>query len=122
MSSSIDALRLRRVMGRGSWPIPPAEFGPDGWQMANPQGSSVIVTCSDQPDGLDWVHASIAHLDRMPRYDELARLHRGVFNGPAYQVFVPRAEHINIHEYALHLWGRLDGKPALPDFGRLGTI
>jgi hypothetical protein len=34
----------------------------------------------------------------------------------AYQVFAPPADHINLHNFALHLWGRLDGKPVLPDF------
>jgi hypothetical protein len=31
-------------------------------------------------------------------------------------VFAPPTDHVNIHEYALHLFGRLDGTPALPDF------
>lgn len=33
-----------------------------------------------------------------------------------YQVFAPPSDHVNIHNYALHLFGRLNGKPALPDF------
>lgn len=125
MSTSIDALRLRRVMGRQLWHAP-EPFGPDGWQMvralqAEPR-SSVIVTCSDQDDGREWIHASLAHPARVPSYDELVRLHRAAFSGWAYQVFAPGAEHVNIHEYALHLWGLADGSPALPNFGRFGTI
>jgi hypothetical protein len=37
-------------------------------------------------------------------------------------VFAPPSEHVNIHDHALHLWGRLDGARVLPDFGRFGTI
>lgn len=123
MSTSIDALRLRGVLGRKNWNAP-EPFGPDGWSLtsAGPLGASVIVTVSDQPDGREWVHASIAGHGWMPTYDDLVVLHRAAFDGPAYQVFAPSSEHINIHEYALHLWGRLDGRPALPDFGRYGSI
>jgi hypothetical protein len=38
------------------------------------------------------------------------------FDGYAYEVHAPAKDHVNIHEYARHLWGRKDGKPALPDF------
>jgi hypothetical protein len=55
--------------------------------------------------------------DLMPDYGDLELMHRAVFgDGWAYQVFTSPADHINIHEYCLHLLGRLDGAPALPDF------
>jgi hypothetical protein len=37
-------------------------------------------------------------------------------------MFAPPAEHVNIHERALHLWGRVDGSPVMPNFGVYGTI
>ena len=49
-------------------------------------------------------------------------MHRAVFPGYAYQVFAPPESHVNIHGNALHLWGRADGKPILPEFGDMGTI
>jgi len=53
----------------------------------------------------------------MPSYNDLAMLHAAVFeSGWAYQVFVPPGEHVNLHDFALHLFGRLDGAPVLPDF------
>ena len=132
--SSIDGLRLRRVMGRELW-RPPIPFGPDGWKMSHQDDcgdpartpwASVIVTCSDMP-GYDYdiVHASIAYADgvTMPTYYELDRLHKAVWDegGYAYQVFIQGTDHVNLHPTALHLWGRLDGKPMLPelamDFG-----
>ena len=123
MSTHIDALRLRAVMGREHWMVP-RPYGPDGWHMRSVdliQRASVIVTAADHDDGTWWLHASIARGDRMPTYQDLVRLHRAAFgDGYAFQAFVPRDEHVNIHEYALHLLGRLDGKrPAcIPDFTR----
>lgn len=81
---------------------------------------TLCLTCAPF-DGVDWVHASIAYTDHMPTYEDLCLLHRVVFAaGWAYQVFAPPTHHVNIHQHALHLFGRLDGAPALPDF-TLGT-
>lgn len=97
----------------------------DTWLI---QGVGYRIIVSYDPDsepGVEWVHASISHANpqRIPSYNDLKRLHHGVFgDGHAYQAFVPAAEHISIRNNVLHLWGRLDGKPVLPDFGRLGTI
>lgn len=84
---------------------------------------SVIITQAEW-EGEEWLHASIAWDDVMPDYGDLATLHRAVFGRRrySYQVFAPSAAHVNIHEFALHLWGRSDGQPAMPDFGQHGTI
>lgn len=122
MATSIDALRMRRVLGREEWK-PPQEHGPDGWITSRYDGTySVIVTAFDW-EGVEYVHASIAGHPAMPTYDDLTVLHRAVFgDGYAYQMFVPRSKHVDIHPTALHLWGRRDGKRVLPEFGIEGTI
>lgn len=114
--TSFQPLEIRRKLGRSNWSTPD-RFGPDGWTFVALDGSgSVIVSCATD-HGVDWVHASVAWRDRMPTYPDLKWLHAAVFgDGWAYQVFAPPADHVNIHEHALHLWGRLDGRPALPDF------
>jgi hypothetical protein len=119
VSSHVDGLVLRRIMGRDEWE-PPEPFGPDGWMMRHRVDGTLIATCAEADDGVEWVHASIAFTDRDPTYLDLKRLHRAVFwrgEGFAYQVFLTGPEHVNIHEHALHLWGRLDGQPVLPRFG-----
>lgn len=124
MASSIPAGHLRRTWGRDLWRAP-EPFGGDGWRMFAKNGrSSVIVTCATWPDGQQWVHASIAHDDRMPSYADLVVLHRSVWGetGWAFQVFAPPSDHVNIHEHALHLYGRLDGERTHPDFAPNGTI
>lgn len=114
--TTLNALAIRRHLGRDRWG-PPEPFGPDGWTFTARDGAaSVIVTVADHGDGTEWVHASMARVDRLPTYGDLVDLHRAVWKdtGYAYQTFAPVAHHVNIHPNALHLWGRLDGAPVLP--------
>jgi hypothetical protein len=116
VASPLNALAIRRRLGRTDWAAPLA-FGPDGWgfQHRTVHGS-VLITCADH-DGEEWIHASIAWDGHMPTYADLKHLHGAVFADRwAYQVFAPPSDHVNIHRHALHLFGRLDGKAALPDF------
>jgi hypothetical protein len=123
----IDGLRLRKTLGRKVWGVPRRE-GCCGWVIDQGEGANrlarIIVTGDHQSDtNANWIHASISCTDRLPDYGDLKLLHTAVFNkGWAYQVFAPPSEHINIHAHALHLFGRADGAPALPNFGRFGTI
>jgi hypothetical protein len=100
--------------------------GPSGFEFvlgqAKPQGS--VIVSQAEFDGVEWIHASLAWNNYTPNYQQLKILHESVF-GPtrtAYQAFAATADHVNIHEHALHLWGRADGAPVLPNFGALGTI
>lgn len=123
LHDAINPLRIRAALGRGTWG-PPLQFGP-GWALHRAGDThSVIVTAATWSDGNDWIHASIAARDAMPTYDDLQLLYRAVWGvtGWAYQVFAPLEHHINIHRHALHLWGRADGAPVMPNFGALGTI
>jgi hypothetical protein len=83
--------------------------------------ANVIVSVADI-DGDSWIHASMAG-HKMPTYDDLALLHKAAFgDGWAYQAFAPEADHVNIHQTCLHLWGRADGQPAMPNFGAYGVV
>jgi len=122
MATTLPILKIRARLGRAYWK-PPEPFGPDGWSMIRADGTgSVIITAARQDDGEEWWHVSIAG-DVMPTYAELVELHAAVWpDGHAYQCFVPPSEHVNIHERALHLWGRADGARVLPNFAWLGSI
>lgn len=119
--TSINALAVRRSLNRDipRWGAPEL-FGPDGWRFVHSSGRrSCIVTCAPDDDGTEWLHASITGDGAVPSYEDLKAVHRAVFGaGWSYQVFTPPADHVNIHPHALHLFGRLDGSPALPDFTR----
>jgi hypothetical protein len=83
----------------------------------------MIVSAADY-QGYDWIHGSVSRKDRLPDYDDLVKLKEFAF-GPdryAYQVFPPDDKHVNIHPNCLHLWGRLDGSAALPEFSKGGSI
>lgn len=126
MSSTVDGLRLRRILGRDLW-LPPRPYGPDGWTIvSHDRRAHVMVSVDDFPagSGEEWIHASFGRNRQMPSYEDLVLLYRAAFpeRGWAYQVFAPAEQHINIHPYVLHLWGRVDGRSALPDFGAEGSI
>jgi hypothetical protein len=129
-SIDCDLAHLAKTLRRaGHRPRPPEPWGPAGVAvtLVNASGGhlgSVIVTQARHDDGVEWIHASIAYEHRMPAYVDLAVLKAGVF-GPkreAYQIFPPADRHINIHQFALHLYGRADGLRVLPDFGAWGSI
>jgi len=122
MATSFRPLAIRQELRKHYAEVSrPKEYGPDGWHFLlrtkDGQPRSLLISAADH-DGIEWAHASIAGSEQVPAYEELTWVHAAVFgDGYSYQCFVPRSSHVNIHEFALHLWGRLDGKPALPDFG-----
>lgn len=91
------------------------------------QKTRIIVSTEDAPEeigGGRWTHASMSHQDRVPDYTEMCLLHAAVWgkDGWSYEVHAPIADHVNINETVLHLWGREDGTPVLPNFGFKGTV
>ena len=121
--TTVDGLKLRAALGRKEWGVP-TRFGPDGWMIMRQNRMAGVIATACEFEGAEWIHASIVHHDQtMPEYGELKLLHKAVFgDGFAYQVFAAPGSHVNIHEYALHLWGRADGEAMLPDFGVGGSI
>lgn len=93
--------------------------GGDGAAYKRVDGLAVIASASLQQDGKRWLHVSLSRANRLPSYEDLAHVKR-VFVGEdrfAVQVFAPKAQHVNLHAYCLHLWCCLDGHP-LPDFSQ----
>lgn len=83
----------------------------------NRLGQGMIIITIEPHDGNIWIHASMSRKGHLPSYADLKLLHKAVFEDRwAYQVFAPIEHHINIHPYVLHLYGRADGKPGLPNF------
>jgi hypothetical protein len=117
-----DATGIADRLGRG-WSLH-SQFGPAGWSFVHDRAPmTIILTDGEHADGRTWRHASVAHAKRMPSYDELQVLHRAVWpTGWAYQCFAPPSDHVNIHRFALHLWGLRVGEAVLPNFGEAGSI
>lgn len=85
----------------------------------------VIISGDVEEDGNRWIHLSMSRPNRIPHWNDIKRV-KSDFLGdetPAIQVFPPKDEWINHHEFVLHLWVNLDARP-FPDFRRnvLGVI
>jgi hypothetical protein len=100
---------------------------PAGWQCVEKRmdgrkyvcphrGLAVIMSIAQELDGKRWLHFSLSHRSRIPKWDELVEM-RNLFIGDVYcyQVLPPRSKYVNICKTCLHLFHCLDGNP-LPDF------
>jgi hypothetical protein len=95
--------------------------GDDGaWYRNDAAGLAVALSVGKEADGRFWLHLSISHRARLPRWSELVEA-KELFlgNREAYQVVPPRERYVNIHPNCLHLFALLDvAAAALPDFTR----
>lgn len=112
-----DEVEQRRPMAPHAWDRVQRTLDGEGW-ISNARKLRMIWSVALEDDSHPWIHASVSRRDRLPTYDEMMTIRRWVF-GPdrwAYQVHPPDSgPHVNLRE-VLHLWGRLDGTPQLPEF------
>ena len=101
------------------------ESGPNGPQDGGifylPRGGvkSVIACIATIGEGWDHVSVSILYPDDTrgtPLWDDMERVFRLFFkeDETAYQLHVPRTEHVNIHNNVLHIWRPHKGKIPKP--------
>ncbi len=86
-------------------------------------GMRMLTSVGQEKDGKRWLHLSVSRGDRLPDYDDIARV-KETWIGPdrmALQLFPRRDEHVNLHPRTLHLWCSLDGD-VTPDFRILGLV
>lgn len=112
-------------------PVPPGwQIVEDGRHLLWPgvacqaiDGLCVIASVDVKRDNKAWLHVSMSRKSRLPSYEDMARVKR-LFIGDestAYQIFPPANEHVNTHEFCLHLWCCIDGR-VTPDFRENGQI
>lgn len=75
-------------------------------------GLQALISIDDfrpDPAGV-WLHLSVSRPNMLPSWDELKRA-KAVFMGDrlAIQILPPRAAYLNVHNFCLHLFARLDG-------------
>lgn len=91
----------------------------DGGRYVNAtQRLVAILSCARELDGRLWLHLSLSHEARLPKWGELVEA-KELFlgNREAYKVIPPRERYVNIHPNVLHLFALLDEREtALPDF------
>lgn len=89
----------------------------------HPNGLRMMASAMRELDMQHWLHVSISREDCLPSYEDLCKT-KTEFIGEdktAIQVFPPKAKHVNLHPYCLHLWTCLTSNP-LPDFTRGGDV
>lgn len=106
---------------------------PDGWRIVQPWGDGYAyqlrdglrVICSTaEYEGREWMHVSMSRKDRLPSYNDMKHVKEVLIGNQrwAAQLFPPACDHVNIHEFCLHLWCPLTGSLPWPNFGEGGTI
>lgn len=115
------------------WTIP---LPPPGWTLVDVRGGVLarfirsdrrmsLLASAGEHHGTAYIHASVARAKKLPTYGDLCFAKEWIFGPHRYaaQVFPAEREHVNIHEFCLHLWGTLDESEwPLPRFGAMGSI
>lgn len=79
---------------------------------ASPRANLNII-CSD---GMGWEHVSVSKLYEIPSWNEMCKV-KDLFwdeEDCVVQFHVPKSEHINNHNYCLHLWRKVGVEFELP--------
>lgn len=79
-------------------------------------GLQVLRSISTMQDGSQWLHVSVARRSRMPEYNDLTKVKKDFIGEDveAYMVMAKAADHVNIHQFCLHLWAPSDPRLILP--------
>ena len=86
-------------------------------------GLMIIASAGEYYDGREWLHVSVSRKSRVPSYDELIRIKRDFIGDDKKAVLVlpEKKNHVNIHDYCLHLF--YSAENPLPEFSAgMGTI
>lgn len=69
-------------------------------------GLTVLVSTEEHGPMRPYRHVSVARRGRIPSYDDVKWVKQAFIGDEhaAYQVFPRAAEHVNLHNFALHLW------------------
>ena len=89
----------------------------DGYAYECFNGLIVIQSEAVEKDGKPWIHTSFSRKSRIPDYRDIKWV-KETFVGKekiAIQILPIESEHVNIHNFCLHLWTPVEHDP-LPDF------
>lgn len=84
------------------------------FRVPGPNGRVLHVLASV---GMGWEHVSVSLPTRCPNWPEMSFV-KDLFWGEdecVMELHVPKSDHVNCHEYCLHLWKPLVGEIPRPD-------
>jgi hypothetical protein len=78
------------------------------FSVPSPTDGRMLMIIASSGEG--WDHVSVSHKDRCPTWPEMEHIKRLFFKDDetAMQLHVPVADHINVHQYVLHIWRPLE--------------
>jgi len=90
------------------WPPGSGNLASQCWSHRLMPSLKVLRSESEMRDGSKWIHVSMSRPDQMPEYWEIVKV-KDDFIGDqeSYQVFAKKKDHVNVHNYCLHLWSPL---------------
>lgn len=91
---------------RGAFATPRgANFGAFCIRSPADRGALQIIASDGSPD-IPWEHVSVSRTDRCPTWEEMCHVKRMFWNDDecVVQFHPPTSEHVNNHNYCLHLW------------------
>ncbi len=102
--------------GEMEWPPRSGNMASKAWTHKLVTGFNVLRSKSTMNDGSEWVHVSVSLPDRLPTWAEIAKVKLEFIGGPQYAYHIVPAEldHVNVHNYCMHIWSPLDEKHVLP--------
>jgi len=107
-----ELLEAGRLRGRSMDSRPNDTFG--AFRVSMPGSQAVLLVIVG--DGKDWhltglpmpawEHVSVSLKNRTPTWEEMEWVREQVFDDSelVIQLSVPRVDHINFHDYVLHMW------------------
>lgn len=78
----------------------------------------VLRSIATMRNGDTWVHISVTHKNRLPSWEELARIKSEFIGGDkeALHMIPKKDDHVNLHQRCMHLWSpQVVKTPALPN-------
>lgn len=79
-------------------------------------GKLSVISSGEVHPGMPWEHVSVSLVDRCPTWNEMSFV-KDLFWLPTetvIQIHPPKLQHINYHEFCLHLWRNVNQQIILP--------
>ncbi len=86
------------------------------FMVRHPNGTELKILSSDGDDEIAWEHVSVSTEERCPTWEEMDWVKDQFWhNGECVmQLHVPKSDHVNCHQFTLHLWRPIGKKIPRP--------
>jgi hypothetical protein len=116
MTPTVDAYAPRVLPS--SWSMAPVpSFLRGARAYDNVFGLRVLVTVEDRgPETGWWLHVSVSRATKLPSWSDLREVKDLLIGRDrcALHLIPPEAFYVNVHNFTLHLWSRLDADSVPP--------